>query len=76
MKSDYPASIRDLPPKARLRALAFLEEGRYYGWRLKAVTTRLIGNVLQCRLDFETTSIVFLTRREDCAGTTLQNPTA
>ncbi len=60
MTSDCLAAIRDLPPAARLRAEAFLDEGHYYGWRLEAVTTKPAGNMLECRLDFDTTTIIFL----------------
>ncbi len=76
MISDCLAAIRDLPPAARFRAEAFLDEGHYYGWRLQAVTTKRAGNMLQCRLDFDTTTIIFLAQHAAWSKPTLYAPAA
>jgi hypothetical protein len=67
MMQSSKSSIQDLPPEARKRAQAFVEEGDYYGWQLMAVATRPIGNMLQCTLDFDNTTIVFLAQGADYA---------
>ncbi len=52
--------VRDLPPEARRRAEAFIEEGDYYGWELQGVASQPLGDLIQLTLDFGKNTIVFL----------------
>jgi hypothetical protein len=67
MCDDCLGRIRDLPLYARRRAESFVEEGKYYGWKLKSVEAKRIGDLLLCTLNFDLTRIVFVARVDGLA---------
>ncbi len=60
MSQNPLSNIQDLPIEAQRRAAAFVEEGQYYGWKLRSVQTKPLGDFTQCTLDFGQERIVFL----------------
>ncbi len=65
MYEDTLGRIRDLPLYARRRAESFIEEGKYYGWKLMSIEARCIGEFLLCTLNFDLTRIMFIARADD-----------
>ncbi len=63
MSGDLAVQVRRLPGECRQRAASFIEEGKYYGWKLESVQTKPLGDFTQCTLDFDRERIVFLAPR-------------
>ncbi len=64
MSEDLAVQLRRLTAECRQRAALFVEEGQYYGWQLRSVQTKPLGDFTQCTLDFGRERIVFLCQRK------------
>ena len=67
MCNDSLAGIERLPLNALSRVESFMDEAHYYGWKLKSVEAKQIGDILLCTLDFDRTRIMFFVRQDEAA---------